>query len=365
MADYSKKTIPETNIGIIDVKETLGESTYDLGKLCKSSKINPWSKYKPVSCKNPANWPAGTDGNYGLTPKILGSASEVVDVYDGENNGWTYTPPSGGENSPYRLGDFCNYQHSAIKGVTINMSYGTTMYTEDDYVPVSLNQKQIMDSQLLLSDISALEELYIGIYVPTLGMVETVKTVGYSGTINIPKRPTAGTWEFYVILSTAAQSQLSGGNLIAAKYYSVPGEVKGTFTQVKSSWISTSVTYNKGSLTVSSSDTKFKFKNLSDRARDYSNLTMFYTASTNVEAIEYSNGQSTANKNKNLYRFDIITSSTTIQSGETLEYTCGDLDEFPLSLTNGYYFLVYGQAGKQLLKKQVILMKEEGELEIT
>ncbi len=360
MADYSNngKTIPEQNIGIIDVKETLGESTYDLGKLCKSSKINPWSMYKPISCKNPANWPAGTDGNYGLTPKILSSASEVVDVYDGENNGWTYTPPSGGENSPYRLGDFRGYCHSAIKGVSISMPYGTTMYSEDASVPVYLNNKMITTSQLSLTNIASLEELYIGIYVPALNMVQTITTAGYRGTINIPKRPTEGTWEFYVILSTAAQSQLSGGNLIAAKYYSVPGAIKGTFTQVKSSWISVSITYNKGQLFISKKDVVVKFTNLSDRIRTQSKLIMYYTASTNVEAIENSYGQTTANTNKNLYRFDLITSNTTIASGETLTYTCSDLDEFPNTLTDGYYFLIYGASGKCLLKKEVVLISE-------
>lgn len=358
MADYSKKTIPETNISIIDVKETLGESTYDLGKLCKSSKINPWSLYKPISCKNPANWPAGTDGNYGLTPKILSSASEVVDVYDGENNGWIYTPPSGGENSPYRLGDFCGYCHNAIKGVSISMPYGTTMYTEDNSIPVYLNIKPITTSQLSLSHIASLEELYIGVYVPTLNMVQTIKTAGYSGIIQIPKRPTAGTWEFYVILSTAAQSQLSGGNLIAAKYYSVPGEVKGTFTQLKSSWISVSIIFNKGQLLVLSEDTVVKFKNLSDRTRVYSKLIMYYTTSENVEAIENSNGQTSANTNKNIYRFDLITSSTYIASEETLTYTCSDLSGFPESITDGYYFLIYGESGQQLLKKRVVLISE-------
>lgn len=360
MADYSNngKTIPEKNISIIDVKETLGESTYDLGKLCKSSKINPWSLYKPISCKNPDNWPAGTDGNYGLTPKILSSASEVVDVYDEENNGWTYTPPSGGENSPYRLGDFRGYCHTAIKGVSINMPYGTTMYSEDESIPVYLNNKMITDSQLSLTHIASLEELYIGVYVPTLNMVQTIKTAGYSGTIQIPKRPTAGTWEFYVILSTAAQTQLSGGNLIAAKYYSVPGMVKGTFSQVKSSWISVSITYNKGQLFVSRDDVVLKFKNLSDRIRTYSKLIMYYTTSENVETIKYSNGQTTANTNKNIYRFDLITSSTNIQSEETLSYTCGNLDGFPLTLTDGYYFLIYGESGKLLLEKQVVLISE-------
>ncbi len=358
MADYSKKTIPETNISIIDVKETLGESTYDLGKLCKSSKINPWSKYKPISYKNPADWPAGTDGNYGLTPKRLGSVSEVVDVYDGENNGWIYTPPSGGENSPYRLGDFRGYCHKAIKGASISMPYGTTMYTEDSSIPIYLNIKLITTSQLSLADIASLEELYIGIYVPSLNMVQTIQTAGYSGKIYIPKRPTAGTWEFYVILSTAAQQQLSGGSLIAAKYYSVPGEVKGTFTQVKSSWASASVNFNKGQLIILPEDVVVKFTNLSETTRSYSRLIMYYTASDNVEAIEKSNGQTAENTNKNLYRFDLITTTTVIQSEETLTYTCSDLSGFPNTVTEGYYFLIYGESGTQLVKRKVLLISE-------
>lgn len=35
-------------VSIEDVRTVLGVSSYDLGTLCKSEKINMWAKYKPV-----------------------------------------------------------------------------------------------------------------------------------------------------------------------------------------------------------------------------------------------------------------------------------------------------------------------------
>ena len=39
-------------ISIKDIKNTLSEFTYNLGNLCKSSKVNKWSFYKPVNRPN-------------------------------------------------------------------------------------------------------------------------------------------------------------------------------------------------------------------------------------------------------------------------------------------------------------------------
>lgn len=347
-------TIPKTNIGIIDVHDTLGDSSYDLGTLCKSSKINPWSKYKPIACAD-SYWPQGADGNYGLTPKVLSSRSNVATVYDGVNNGWTYTKPTGGASSPFRLGDFRGYYHDAMKGCRIETPYGTEIWNEDDYASVVINTKQITTSQLILSDIKSLGTLFIGIYVPSLDKVETVATAGFSGTVKIPKQTTAGTWEYYVILSSAAQSQLSGGSLVAATYYSVPGTVKGSFTQKKASWLYTDFHCPKGStlLDFDTSNIYFTMKNQSDRTRTYTKLIMYYTKSDYVTAIKNSGGDYSGNTTQKRYRFDLITSSTSLASGASLKYVCSEISGFPSNVTVGYWFLIYGESGKLLVEKEV------------
>ncbi len=364
MADYSgNKTIPKTNIGIIDVHDTLGESSFDLGTLCKSSNINPWSKYKPMACAD-SYWPQGADGNYGLTPKVLSTRSNVATVYDGVMNGWTYTKPTGGASSPFRLGDFRGYYHDARKGCEIKTPYGKEIWNEDDYVSIILGTKQITTSQLILSDIKSLGSLFIGIYVPSLNKVETVATAGFSGTVKIPKQTTEGTWEYYVILSTAAQSQLSGGSLVAATYYSVPGAVKGSFTQKKASWMETKMNCPKGD-TLLNSDTSniyFSLKNQSDRTRTYSKLIMYYTKSTWVTNIKNNGGEYSDNTTQGRYRFDLITSSTSIASGESLKYVCSEISGFPSYVTVGYWFLIYGESGKLLAEKEVKTYSGAGEV---
>ena len=41
-------------VSIYDVQRVLGDSSTDLGTLCRSSKINKWAKYKPVSIDSPS-----------------------------------------------------------------------------------------------------------------------------------------------------------------------------------------------------------------------------------------------------------------------------------------------------------------------
>ena len=138
-------------VGIADVQHALGDASTDVGSLCKSANINMWAKYKPV-VKNLINtypqlksdltwkningsgglgtdaWFMATAGNFGLTPlavsystddnRMLTALNKLAnEKIDGGLNGWTYTRPSGGSSSPYRLIDFNGYYADAPEPV--------------------------------------------------------------------------------------------------------------------------------------------------------------------------------------------------------------------------------------------------------
>ena len=146
-------------ISIEDVKTVLGETSNDLATLCKSENINIWSKYKPISCRGEfKEYPIREDSYETATSSYNKYNCDVrcgmnipIDTYrnlynnfSGEgfaikactdfyqDNVYGYNGvdkdasssshivnasgkhfPKGGTNSPYRLGDFRNYNNNA------------------------------------------------------------------------------------------------------------------------------------------------------------------------------------------------------------------------------------------------------------
>ena len=100
-----------TNISTSLVAQTIGEGSNDVGTLCKSAKINKWSKWKPVKLAQVV----GIDEtqlktiNYGLTfPR-----TNVYNVIAQQK--WSHDRPAGTATTPYRIGDFRGYKHDAVK----------------------------------------------------------------------------------------------------------------------------------------------------------------------------------------------------------------------------------------------------------
>lgn len=106
----SNDTISTDRISVEDVNSLLKESSLDVGTLCKSSKINRWSKHKPVKYRKVSEL---TDAefkstNYGLVvPASFNSSTSIPTA------GWTYSQPTGGDSEPFRLTDFAGYKHNA------------------------------------------------------------------------------------------------------------------------------------------------------------------------------------------------------------------------------------------------------------
>lgn len=113
-------------ISIDDVKSVLGESSNDVATLCKSTKINKWSKNKPIkhNCLFKPTEAQKKEANYGISNipyyRLLGNmAQDVINgsmknatnisTLDTRIEPWHYQQPMGGYVSPYRLGDFDGY----------------------------------------------------------------------------------------------------------------------------------------------------------------------------------------------------------------------------------------------------------------
>lgn len=113
-------------VSIDDVKSALGENSNDLATLCKSDKINKWSKNKPIkhNCLFKPTDAQKKEVNYGISNipyyRLLGKMTQDVingsmqnatniSTLDTRIEPWHYQQPIGGYVSPYRLGDFDGY----------------------------------------------------------------------------------------------------------------------------------------------------------------------------------------------------------------------------------------------------------------
>lgn len=106
-------------VSIYDVQRALGESSGDLGTLCKSNRINKWSKYKPMSINKMFNVTNADRASamYGMgVPTLL----RYYELFTNGSN-WSYNKPTGGSTSPYRIEDFVGYYSAASCPFYINM----------------------------------------------------------------------------------------------------------------------------------------------------------------------------------------------------------------------------------------------------
>lgn len=98
-------------ISFAKVNAALGTAHTDLAALCTANEINKWSLYKPLafSIKTFLTYARRKLLTHGLGVPWVGDKWNVSIFYIKtglDTNGWIYTKPSGGSNSPYRLQDF-------------------------------------------------------------------------------------------------------------------------------------------------------------------------------------------------------------------------------------------------------------------
>lgn len=116
--------IGNINITTELVKNTLGEATHNVGKLCTSPSINKWSFFKPVEYYTGGNGIeeehlyACNDG-FNLSNVESHSCTDVLNKYY-NNEVWQYEAPT----TTFRLGDFRQYDHYAQPFINFNERTG-------------------------------------------------------------------------------------------------------------------------------------------------------------------------------------------------------------------------------------------------
>ena len=105
-------------VSFADVNQILGTSHTDLATLCKDTNIKMWARRKPVSYAK-----IGVMTNADFVSVHCGLSHTTNPLVDSNgrprSDTWTYTKPSGGANSPYRLSDFDGYYPQAPRPLDI------------------------------------------------------------------------------------------------------------------------------------------------------------------------------------------------------------------------------------------------------
>ena len=109
--------LPNSNISTSLVGQTLGSGSRDVGTLCTHPNINKWSRKKPVRDSRPVV-PFEQVGKGSLIGEVYGENGIVLQRWTGDDTKiTTYLRPGtwvdrlGQHSTPFRLGDFREYEH--------------------------------------------------------------------------------------------------------------------------------------------------------------------------------------------------------------------------------------------------------------
>lgn len=122
--------LPNKGITTYLVGTALSTSSRDVGALCTHTNINKWSIWKPIrSSKITLTEADMYANNLGMQTRVYNSPTAL---YKAHASGveWDYLKPTGGAQSPYRLGDFRNYDKDAQPWFTMTSKNGETSTVE-------------------------------------------------------------------------------------------------------------------------------------------------------------------------------------------------------------------------------------------
>lgn len=136
--------LPSSNISTSLVANTLQTSSRDVGTLCTYNSINKWSKHKPIRYPKVDGLSdsefKGTTADqlagiyYGLKSNVIATDYESLHQTTYEYVG----KPTGGQNAPYRLGDFRGYDHSAVPNLIGYPTFTNNTIYFDIEEPISI-----------------------------------------------------------------------------------------------------------------------------------------------------------------------------------------------------------------------------------
>ncbi len=168
--------LPNTGITTSMVAQAIGVGSNDVGTLCKSNKINKWSKWKPISLAEvtPITIDDLKNSNFGLNIPYFSSLGNIntedsfLYVLKNKTFSWNYIKPSGGSTSPYRLGDFRNYNHSAVIPIVSSDSYSAFIYNNSISFDLDMSVVYPNDYNICLQDFKIGDVEFIDFYLGVL-----------------------------------------------------------------------------------------------------------------------------------------------------------------------------------------------------
>lgn len=198
--------IPETNVKAEDIRDTLnangGSVSNDLLTFFSiSAKVNKWARFKPESYKK--NFDLTDDerftNHYGLSmtgyASLFGNSQKVsvtdgkIDISEdttgflyklckGTLGQFDYILPKGGENSPYRLGDFRGYNPTAVNPLP-QVTSGTYKYSSNGLIDVQMaiatpSINGLTMELLAYNANTPLEGMYYGMIIYTDGLTDVI-----------------------------------------------------------------------------------------------------------------------------------------------------------------------------------------------
>ena len=246
-------------VTIANVASIVRSGGTDLADIIANGNINKWAKYKPIvratvdtvsgqwdrnnnTWLASANWWRGGDGHCGLTFSVFSdlgtltnSSTFLYKLYHLQLP-WTYTKPSGGSNSPYRLQDFARYDSDAVPCVGQLAGAGGTIYVPASgqgtrTLTLNYDSPSAGDTNLTLSDFAHGGTSFTQFYLAVLMVkgnryivVSSVNHIGETGSALIETEvgyDDIGTWQVVPFLSSViitATGQFQTGTYISAGY---------------------------------------------------------------------------------------------------------------------------------------------------
>ena len=261
-----------TGITTSVVSQEISLSSNDIGELCQGiklgsglpSKINKWSKYKPVQLANPTpdrsgKWWRGVLGNCGLE---LLTYSSLADMYTNlrppvSKTPFNYQYPVAP--FPYRLADFRQYDKTAVAPFAVSdleSIYFASAASFDAYLNINIPSS----TELTWSDIGDtynLADMYFGAAISKQGSTSdygyitesiTVGAGGGSG-VNIPINGKLGMYDVVFFLSEIPKTTFGGDSTanhfipLSEGFKTIEIKTSPLFVSLTGTWASNTTNY--------------------------------------------------------------------------------------------------------------------------
>lgn len=242
------------SVSIADVRSWLGESAYDLAALFRSTRVNKWSRYKPVQSSRTditsraqyEQMASDMQVCWGFDRSSFVAGTSIADLCrQAALNGadWRWVRPTSG---PCRLGDFDGYSHTAQPPCSLSLPSGLMLKGETIYLYLTAAAKSgglgLVDFKSAFGGDSVWNSLRWAVARivnrDSVNQVVSMDLGGYvrDGAYSWTYTPPLGTFELLVMATNAPYADAAGG---AYYYLLIPGGY--TSVEVVSSYVTLAV----------------------------------------------------------------------------------------------------------------------------